>query len=141
MASMETGQFCSKPGSCTALTTESTAIITDILPKDIILGRGGPIIRNACNVWFRSIVHARKKEYMGTGRHHVKNEIAKHVLKVIEQSQGRFLRLMSSEEVDDLGLPRVQELGCMQTMRKFWRRSNKPFEIMNQAKTAKILKP
>jgi hypothetical protein len=102
MASMETGQFRSKPRSCAAITTESAAIVTDIL---FLLGRGGPIIRNAGNVWFRSIIHARKKDYMGTGRHRVKNEIAKQVLKVIEQSQGRFLRRMSSEEAVELGLP------------------------------------
>jgi hypothetical protein len=111
MASIQEDKEQSKQSSpCTVMTKSAVApaqFVTEILPDDILLGRGAPMIRNEGNARFREIVSARKKDYMSSGRHHVKNEIAKQVLDVIAHRHGRFLRKVDSpEEAIKLGVPK-----------------------------------
>jgi hypothetical protein len=61
-------------------------------PNDILLGRGAPIINYEGNIRFRALVSTRKLEYIGCGRHQVKDGIAKSIIDEIERREGRFLR-------------------------------------------------
>jgi hypothetical protein len=110
MASIKDKEQSKHISPCTVVTNSAvtpTKFVTEILPNDILLGRGAPMIRNEGNARFREIVSTRKKDYMSSGRHHVKNEIAKQVLDVIVHRQGRFLRKVDSpEEAIKLGVPK-----------------------------------
>jgi hypothetical protein len=61
-------------------------------PNDILLGRGAPIINYEGNIRFRALVSTRKLEYVGSGRHQVKDGIAKSIIDEIQRRKGRFLR-------------------------------------------------
>jgi hypothetical protein len=86
--------------------SERPAVVTELKPDDVLFGRGAPNIFYIGNLRFRDIVSQRKAEFMGTGRHHVKQEIAQQVFRQIEQSNGRFLRkIKTKDEARKLGHP------------------------------------
>lgn len=68
-------------------------------PNDILLGRGAPIINYEGNVRFRALVSTRKLEYVGSGRHQVKDGIAKSIIDEIGRRKGRFLRRVDNSNV------------------------------------------
>jgi hypothetical protein len=72
-------------------TTTNAEIITTLLPNDILLGRGAPIAYYEGNVRFRELIATRKMEYMSTGRHHRKREIAEQIFEEVRKRGGRFL--------------------------------------------------
>lgn len=80
--------------------------VLDLNSNDILLGRGAPIINYEGNVRFRELVRSRKAEYIGTGRHQVKDEIARQIIAEVASRKGRFLRRVESlAEVDKLNIP------------------------------------
>jgi hypothetical protein len=72
-------------------TTTDAEIITTLQPSDILLGRGAPIAYYEGNVRFRELIATRKMEYMSTGRHHRKREIAEQIFEEVRKRGGRFL--------------------------------------------------
>ena len=74
-------------------------VVTKITKNDILLGRGAPIINYVGNVSFRALVNTRKNEYNSTGRHQIKDEIARQIVLEVKQRNGRFLRKFDSNEV------------------------------------------
>jgi hypothetical protein len=72
-------------------TTTDAEIITMLQPSDILLGRGAPIAYYEGNVRFRELIATRKMEYMSTGRHHRKREIAEQIFEEVRKRGGRFL--------------------------------------------------
>jgi hypothetical protein len=86
--------------------SDRPAVVTELTPNDVLFGRGAPNIFYIGNLRFRDIVSQRKSDFMGTGRHHVKQEIAQQVFRQIEQSNGRFLRkIKTKDEARKLGHP------------------------------------
>ena len=79
-------------------------VITKLTQNDILFGRGAPIINYEGNVRFRALVSTRKKEYNSTGRHQIKDEIARQIVMEVKRRNGRFLRkLESDDEARQLG--------------------------------------
>jgi hypothetical protein len=79
--------------------------VTELKPYDILLGRGAPIINYEGNVRFRELVSTRKAEYISTGRHQIKDEIARQIVEEIGKRNGRFLRKIESQtEAQKLGI-------------------------------------
>ena len=84
-------------------------VITQLTLNDILMGRGAPIINYEGNVRFRALVSTRKKEYNSTGRHQIKDEIARQIVLEVKRRNGRFLRkLDSSEELRLNGIPEAE---------------------------------
>lgn len=80
--------------------------VTELNPNDILLGRGAPVINYEGNVRFRELVSTRKTEYVGTGRHQVKDEIARQIVAEIRNRKGRFLQKIGSlPEEEKLEMP------------------------------------
>jgi hypothetical protein len=84
----------------------SNKYVTKLTPNDILLGRGAPIINYEGNVRFRALVSTRKAEYNSTGRHQIKDEIARQIISQIDRRSGKFLKKVESqEEAQRLGIP------------------------------------
>lgn len=78
-----------EPGRASVSMTE---VITEILPNDVLLGRGALAIGNIGNVSFRSIIKERQAEYVSTSRRKKKDIIAAGIRLEIARRNGRFLR-------------------------------------------------
>jgi hypothetical protein len=74
------------------------AIVTVLLPNDVILGRGVPVAKWQGNKGFRDLIRTRKAQYMGTGRRHVKQRIAQDLLKELYMKDFRFLVPIQTNE-------------------------------------------
>jgi hypothetical protein len=85
-------------------------VITKLTQNDILLGRGAPIINYEGNVRFRALVSTRKTEYNSTGRHQIKDEIAREIVMEVKRRNGRFLRKLESNDSDvrQAGIPEAQ---------------------------------
>jgi hypothetical protein len=80
--------------------------VDEIRENDILMGRGAPTINYKGNVSFRELVSTRKAEYTASGRHRVKDEIARQVIEEIARRDGRFLRrIETTAEAEALGMP------------------------------------
>lgn len=89
----------------TAVPGSRAQIVTDVNPKDVLLGRGAPTINHEGNKRFREDVRKRKAEYNGTARHKVKGVIARQVIDEIANRNGRFLRkIETTAEAEAPGL-------------------------------------
>lgn len=73
-------------------------VITKLTQNDVLFGRGAPIINYEGNVRFRALVSTRKKEYNSTGRHQIKDEIARQIVMEVKRRNGRFLRKVESDD-------------------------------------------
>lgn len=93
--------MASEPERASVSTTE---IITEILPNDVLLGRGTFAIGNQGNIRFRSIVKARRKAYVSTSRREMKGIIAAGVRLEVKERNGRFLHRVKSGEMLALGI-------------------------------------
>lgn len=64
---------------------------------DVLFGRTSYTISYQGNVLFREMVNSRKADYMATGRHQAKKEIAMSIFDSIRNNGGRFLRPLEEE--------------------------------------------
>lgn len=85
--------------------TRELDYIVDLNDNDVLLGRGQPILNYSGNVQFRKLIQERKEQYTSTGKHAVKDEIAREILDTIEARGGRFVRKVDEAERDVLQLP------------------------------------
>jgi hypothetical protein len=98
-------QSSSAPVVSTVPPAELPRYVTELHPNDILLGRGAPIINYEGNVRFRALVSTRKAEYVSTGRHQVKDDIARQIIQEIERRNGKFLKKVECEaESQRLGI-------------------------------------
>lgn len=72
--------------------------VTVLNEHDVLLGRGAPILNSAGNVRFRNLIKENRAAYTATGRHAVKDQIAKKILDTITENGGRFLRKIESDD-------------------------------------------
>jgi hypothetical protein len=84
--------FSQGTGATVMRADDEPIYVTDPGPNDILLGRGAPVINYEGNIRFRALVSSRKREYIGSGRHQVKDTVAKSIIDEIEKRGGRFLR-------------------------------------------------
>jgi hypothetical protein len=82
--------------SAIAAPNSAPQYVTKLNPNDILLGRGAPVINYQGNIRFRELVNTRKAEYISSGRHQVKDEIARQIIEEIGNRQGRFLHKIES---------------------------------------------
>jgi len=95
---MLTNSCCHEPQRhCSQYTTK-------IEPNDVLLGRGSPIVNNEGNRRFRKLIVENKPAYTASGKHAVKDEIAKRILHTIAERGGRFLRKMEDRERIQFGI-------------------------------------
>jgi hypothetical protein len=96
--------------SATAVPGSTPQIVDDVRENDILMGRGAPTINYKGNVSFRELVSTRKAEYTSSGRHRVKDEIARQIIEEIARRNGRFLRrIETTAEAEALGLPNYKK--------------------------------
>lgn len=80
--------------------------VTELNGNDVLLGRGAPILNSKGNVRFRKLVQEHKAVYTSTGRHAVKDEIARRIIHTITAMGGRFLRRIETQtERNSLQVP------------------------------------
>lgn len=88
----------------------TSAYVTDLNANDVLLGRGQPILNYPGNLSFRKLIVANKVAYSATGKHAVKDEIARLILRQIAAAGGRFLRKIEEEsEKQLLGIPASEQ--------------------------------
>lgn len=94
------------PASPAAEQEGGSAFITSLTDSDILLGRGAPVQRREANRRFRELVWEHKPAYDASGKHVVKDEIARRILDTISARGGRFVRhVETKEERKKLGVP------------------------------------
>lgn len=80
-------------------------VITQLTVNDIILGRGSPATGNEGNIRFREIIRSLLPNYTATSRRAEKDRLARLVIEVVRNRQGRFVRRVESPaEADTLDL-------------------------------------
>ena len=72
--------------------------ITELSDEDILLGRGYPVRDREANRRFRELVWRYKHAYESTGKHAVKNRIAREILGIVFGKGGRFVRRIEADE-------------------------------------------
>lgn len=72
---------------------------------DVLFGRGSGPNDHEGNVYFRSLVKARKAEYLATNHRQTKANIARDVVRGIRNKGGRFLRKLDAKEAKKAGVP------------------------------------
>ena len=83
----------------------SSAVFCLVTSKDVLNGRGAPILNHEGNVRFRALVRAKTAEYTATTRIAAKDKIARGIVQEIECTGGQFLQRMKpspSEQEKDL---------------------------------------
>jgi hypothetical protein len=65
--------------------------LMDPQPFDVLLGRGATLQRHPGNLYFRSLIDARREMYDCAGRG-TKSEIASKIIQLVKDSFGRFLK-------------------------------------------------
>lgn len=85
--------------------TRELEYIVDLNDNDVLLGRGQPILNYSGNVRFRKLIQERKEQYTSTGKHAVKDQIAREILDAIDARGGRFVRKVDDSERDELLVP------------------------------------
>jgi hypothetical protein len=72
--------------------------ITELSDNDILLGRGFPVRSREANRRFRELVWRHKPAYEATGKHAVKDRIAREILDTVFGKGGRFVRRIEAED-------------------------------------------
>lgn len=85
----------------TAATKIKGTWVSDLKDDDVLLGRGQPILNYPGNLKFRQLVKDNKQEYLASGKHAVKDEIARRIVKLITERGGRFLRKVDDQDERD----------------------------------------
>jgi hypothetical protein len=84
----------------------SGGFITQLHPNDVLFGRGSGPNDHEGNIRFRSLVQERKTEYMATNHRQTKSKIARDILGIVLQKNGRFLKKVEAAEAKRLGTPK-----------------------------------
>ena len=88
--------------TATPAAAAAAVYITEPGPDDVLLGRGAPIINYVGNVKFRTLVRSRKNDYITSGRHKIKDKVAKSILREIQRRGGRFLKRIGAPNKSDV---------------------------------------
>lgn len=85
--------------------------VTVLQDSDVLFGRGSGPNDHEGNMKFRTYVMDRKKEYMETNHRLTKTKIARSIVDLVYNSNGRFLKRLETKEAQDAGLIPVNEEG------------------------------
>lgn len=84
----------------------NSAYLTALGDADVLLGRGAPIRKREANQRYLEHVKEQKYAYNATGKHAVKDRIARTIVDKIASNGGRFVRRVETEEERRvLGIP------------------------------------
>jgi hypothetical protein len=78
--------------------------ITDLYLTDVLFGRGSGPNDHEGNIRFRTYVAERKVEYMATNNRLAKTKIAREIVNLVLNDNGRFLKKLERQESIELGL-------------------------------------
>ena len=76
----------------------SCAYLTALGEADVLFGRGAPVRKREANQSYHELVKAQKHAYNATGKHAVKDEIARTIVDKVALKGGRFVRRVETEE-------------------------------------------
>lgn len=79
--------------------------VTELRAADVLFGRGSGPNDHEGNIRFRHLVAERKSEYMATNHRMTKAKIAKEIVDMVVNDNGRFLKKMEPAESKKLGFP------------------------------------
>jgi hypothetical protein len=82
-------------------------VVTELNNFDVLLGRGMPILKQAGNNRFRTLIANHRDEYRAVNRHTHKDEIARRIMLTIRALGGRFLRTI--ESANDKSIYKIDE--------------------------------
>jgi len=85
-----------KPWS--AADSDRCECVLEVMPDDVLLGRGSGPNDHVGNITFRDLVHGRKVEYLSTNHRQTKAVIAKDIVDQVYQQGGRFLKKLGVVE-------------------------------------------
>ena len=89
-----------------AVAHSSSAYISALEEADVLLGRGAPVRKREANQSYYELVKGEKQAYNATGKHALKDQIARTIVDKVASKGGRFVRRV---ETDDermaLGIP------------------------------------
>ena len=72
--------------------------VSEVLPNDVLLGRGSGPNDHEGNIKFRDMINHRKQEYRSTSNRQSKALIAKEVAGQVYEKGGRFLRKLNQRD-------------------------------------------
>jgi hypothetical protein len=98
--------------------TTTTTIVTELHPHDVLLGRLAATVNYQGNVRYRQVVRTRKAEYMSTGRHRQKDDIARQVMAAIQLDGGRSLSLTDEQRSGKMTWSIVSEEIALQKVKQ-----------------------
>ena len=76
----------------------SCAYLTALGEADVLFGRGAPVRKREANQSYHELVKAQKHAYNATGKHAVKDEIARTIVEKVALKGGRFVRRVETDE-------------------------------------------
>lgn len=81
-----------------ASTANGINYTTELLPNDVLFGRGSGPNEHEGNIRFRRMVAERKEQYLGTNHRITKANIAREIVDAVFAVNGRFLKKMDANE-------------------------------------------
>ena len=87
-----------RPRIWTAEDSDKCECVLDVMPDDVLLGRGSGPNDHVGNIKFRDLVAERKSEYLSTNHRQTKALIAKEIVDQVYGRGGRFLKKLSGTE-------------------------------------------
>ena len=87
----------------------SSKYVTEIRATDVLFGRGSGPNDHIGNIRFRQYVAERKSQYMSTNHRLTKTKIAREIVTMVLQENGRFVKKVEPQELNLLGLPENME--------------------------------
>jgi hypothetical protein len=95
----------SRPEATSTLCSQPSKYTMNVVPNDILIGRGMSGSCHPGNIFFRGLIEERRARYTSSSRRNIKKKIAEEIVAIVKQSKGRFLRpIMSPDEATELGI-------------------------------------
>lgn len=79
--------------------------VTELQTADVLFGRGSGPNDHEGNIRFRQYVAERKVAYLATNHRLTKTKIAQEIVTLVRAENGRFLKKVEPQEIQELGLP------------------------------------
>mmetsp|Transcript_2755 Transcript_2755/g.3264 ORF Transcript_2755/g.3264 Transcript_2755/m.3264 type:complete len:185 (+) Transcript_2755:1-555(+) len=93
-----------------SVSVSKSEVVLEVLPNDVLLGRGSGPNDHIGNIKFRDLIASRKQEYLSTNNRQAKATIASEIADVILTTMGgRFLKKITPSAAAKIGYEGEEE--------------------------------